>query len=163
MDGLPWHPKIVHLPLALAMLMPLVAGGLSIAWWRGVMPRRTWVIVWTLQAILVGGGVLAMRTGEADEERVERVVAERFIERHEQAAEAFVWAAAGVLLVMLVAALLPDERVARVVATASVAGTVLVLALAYRAGDAGGRLVYQHGAASAFATPSRAGAEADDD
>lgn len=163
MDALPWHPKVVHLPVALAVVVPLLAGGLLLAWWRGALPRRTWIVAVALQAMLVAGGVVAMRTGEADEERVEEIVAERFIETHEQAAETFVWAAAGVLVLMLVAAVLPDERVARVVAAASVAGTLVVLGLGYRTGEAGGRLVYQHGAASAFATSARGGAEVDDD
>lgn len=35
MDQRFFHPKIVHLPMALAVLIPLIAGGVAIAWWRG--------------------------------------------------------------------------------------------------------------------------------
>ena len=45
MDTLPLHPKIVHLPIALAVLMPLITAGLLIAWWRDMLPRRTWCTI----------------------------------------------------------------------------------------------------------------------
>jgi len=163
MDMLPWHPRLVHLPIALGVLMPGVAGGVLLAWWRGLFPRRTWVIVVALQVVLVGSGIVAMRTGEADEERVERVVPEEAIEAHEDAAKGFVWVAAAVWLVMLVAVVLPDERAARVVAALAVAGTVVVLVLGYRAGEAGGRLVYEHGAARVFAPQAGTAEESHED
>ena len=34
MENLLFHPKVVHIPIALAGLMPLVAGGVLVAWWR---------------------------------------------------------------------------------------------------------------------------------
>ena len=43
MDQLFFHPKVVHLPMALAVLMPLVTGGVLFAWWRGWFQRRVWV------------------------------------------------------------------------------------------------------------------------
>jgi hypothetical protein len=87
MDALLFHPKVVHIPMALGVLMPIIAGGLLLAWWRNWLPRRSWFLVIGFQAILFGSGVLALRTGEAEEDRVERVVAERFIEKHEEAAD----------------------------------------------------------------------------
>ena len=41
---LPLHPRLVHLPIALSVLMPLVTSGLLLAWWRGWLPRRAWVV-----------------------------------------------------------------------------------------------------------------------
>lgn len=154
---LPLHPKLVHLPIALAALMPLVSAGLLIAWWRGALSRRTWVIAIALQAILVVSGLAAIKTGGQDEERVERVVPEAAIEAHEEAAEAMIWVAAGVLL-LAAAAMVPRERAGQLVAAVTVAGTVAVLGLGIRAGDAGGRLVYQHGAASVYAPAAAPGA-----
>ncbi len=144
------HPKIVHLPVALAVVVPLVAWAVLIAWRRGVMPRRTWLLVVGLQALLVGGGLLAMETGEIDEERVERVVAERHIESHEEAAERFLWGGAALLLLMGFAATRRDERGAQRAALAAATGSLVVLLLGYQVGSAGGRLVYEHGAASAY-------------
>lgn len=149
MDTMPLHPKIVHLPIALAILMPVVSGGLLLAWFRDLLPRRTWMVAVLLQAILVASSVFAMRTGEADEEAVEAVVSESAIEAHEEAAEVFTWAAAGVLVLFAAGAVLP-AGVARVTATAATVATLAVLFLGYRVGQAGGSLVYEHGAAAAF-------------
>jgi uncharacterized membrane protein len=147
---MPLHPKLVHLPIALAVLMPLLSLGLLVAWWRGALQRRTWVIVVALQGLLVATGVIGLRTGETDEERVERVVPEAAIEAHEEAAETFVVGSGVVLAVALLAAVVRPERRALVLAAAASAGTLVVLLLGYRTGEAGGRLVYEHGAASAF-------------
>lgn len=153
MDSFLFHPKLVHIPMALAVLMPLVAGGLLLAWWRKWLPSRSWVVGVVLQAVLVGSGVLALRSGEADEDRVERVVAERFIEEHEEAAESFVWASGAVLAVMLLALALSSRRSSGpVVAAVATVGTLVVLGLGYRTGQAGGDLVYRHGAAQAYSS-----------
>ncbi len=165
---MPLHPKLVHLPIALAVLMPLLSLGLLAAWWRGLLPRRTWVVAITLQAVLVGSGFLALETGEGDEERVEQVVPEAAIEAHEEAAQVFMLGAGGVLVLALAAGLIRRERAARGVAGLAAVGTLVVLALGYRVGQAGGELVYQHGAASAFATAGPGGSgggaqPADDD
>ena len=117
MDLNPLHPKLVHLPIALAVLMPLISIGLLAAWWRGVLPRRTWVIAAALQVLLVGSGLAALRTGEADEERVEAVVPEAALEAHEAAANTFVLASAAVLVLALLAVALPRERAARTLAS----------------------------------------------
>lgn len=154
MNQLPLHPAIVHLPLALAALLPLVGAALLVAILRNWLPRRAWAFAAALQFLLVGSGVLALRTGEADQERVERVVAEAAIEAHEEAAEAFVWAGAGVLVLALLPLLLRSSRAAMMAAAATTAGSLLVLGLGYRVGEAGGELVYRHGAAAAFATPA---------
>jgi len=151
---MPLHPKLVHLPIALAVLMPLISGGLLIAWWRGALQRRTWIIAIALQVLLVGSGLLALRTGEGDEERVERAVPEAVIEAHEEAAEAFVITAGVVLVIALGAALIRRERAARIVAACAALGTLGVLGAGYRTGQAGGELVYRHGAASAWTSPA---------
>lgn len=151
---IPLHPKLVHLPLALAALMPLLSLGVLLAWWRGWMQQRTWSIVLAVQAVLVLGSVVAMRSGEADEERVEAVVPEAAIEQHEEAAEAFQWSAVVVLGVAVVPLLLRDRRRAQIAALVTAVGTVVVLGLAIRTGEKGGELVYRHGAAAAFANAS---------
>jgi uncharacterized membrane protein len=150
MDQFLFHPKVVHLPMALAVLMPLVTGGVLFAWWRGWFDRRVWVIVVLLQATLVGSGFISMNTGEAEEERVEEIVAEQYIESHEEAAEAFVWASAVVLVLMLLPMVLPEGRVRTAAALGACLGTLLVFGLGFKAGEAGGRLVYEHGAAQAY-------------
>lgn len=149
MDTLPLHPKLVHLPIALALLMPMVSAGLLLAWMRDLLPRRAWVVAVALQAVLVASSVAAMRSGSSEEETVERVVAESAIETHEEAAEAFTWTSGGVLLLFVAGLALPAAA-GRGAATAATAATLVVLFLGYRVGQAGGALVYQHGAASAY-------------
>lgn len=155
MDTLPLHPKLVHLPIALALLMPMVSAGLLLAWFRDLLPRRAWAVALALQALLVVSSVAAMRSGEGEEETVERVVAESAIEAHEEAAEAFTWTAGGVLLLFAAGLLLPAAA-GRGAASAATAATLVVLFLGYRVGQAGGALVYQHGAASAYTLGAQA-------
>jgi uncharacterized membrane protein len=154
MDALLFHPKLVHIPMALGVLMPVISVALLLAWWRNWLPRRGWFIAVALQAILLGSGLVALRSGEAEEDRVERVVDERFIEQHEAAAEMFVWAGAVVLVVMALAAVLGAGRAGIPLAAVATLGTFLVLGLGYRTGQAGGSLVYQHGAGQAYSNPA---------
>ena len=150
MGQLPTHPALVHLPIALALVMPLLTSGLLALWWRGVLPRKAWLIAIAMQALLVVGGMASLSTGERDEERVEALVPEAAIEAHEDAAKVFVAAGAATLLMAIGAAAIRGERGARIAAGAATAMTVVVLGLGYRVGEAGGRLVYEHGAARAF-------------
>lgn len=166
MGSLPLHPMIVHLPIALGVLMPLIAAAILWAWWRGVLPRPAWWGAVALQGMLVLSGVAALRSGEADEERVEEVVPESAIERHEEAAQVFVVGAGLVLALAIAAALLRDEARAKQVAIATAAGTLLVVYLGYRVGEAGGELVYQHDAAAAWAgagAPAGGGGASEED
>lgn len=157
MDALLFHPKLVHIPMALGVLMPLVAGGLLLAWWRKWLPRGGWFLAIGLQTLLVGSGVLALKSGQVEEDRVERLVPEKLIEQHEEAAEAFVWASGGVLAMMIVGAALGSRRSGVLIAAAATLGTFLVLGLGYRTGQAGGSLVYQHGAAQAYSASTPVG------
>ncbi len=162
MDSLFFHPKVIHVPLALGVLMPLIAGGLVLAWWRRWLPPRAWVLAVALQAILVASGAVALQTGEAEEERAEEVVPESAIEKHEEAGEIFVWASGGVLGVMLIGLLMARRRAGLPVATLATLGTVVVSGLAYRTGQAGGELVFRHGAAGIYATPDQGGERSHD-
>jgi uncharacterized membrane protein len=168
MDNLPLHPKLVHLPIALAILVPVIAALILLAWWRGKLPRWTWWGAVALQGALVLSGLAARQSGEDDEEKVERLVPEAALEAHEEAAGAFVIASAVVLALGIAGGVVRAPGVARGLAGATVAGTLIVAWFGYRVGAAGGELVYRHGAAAAFATPAGgapppAGARADDD
>lgn len=145
----PLHPAVVHLPLALAVLMPALAllGALVIR--MKFVPRRAWVAVLLLQATLVGSGWLALETGEEQEERVEAVVAERHIEAHEELAERF--QLAGVVALVFVAAGLLPGLAGGLARGAAVAAALVVLGAGIQAGHSGGELVYRHGAANAYA------------
>ncbi len=152
METLLFHPKVVHIPMALGVLMPLIAGGLALAWWRTWLPWRAWLVTVGLQAALLVSGVVALRSGEVEEERVERVVSERLIEAHEGAAEVFVSGSGAVLALMLAAAAFGRRRFGLPLAAVATLGSFVVLGLGYRTGQAGGSLVYEHGAAQVYGT-----------
>jgi hypothetical protein len=151
MSGMPLHPAIVHIPLGLAFIVPLVALGVTLVLRRGAFPRRIWLLVVGLQAVVLTGGLAALRTGHHEEERVERVIdQEEPIHEHEEAAEAFVTAAGILFLVSAAGLALRSDRSRRLLAAAATAGAFAVAGLAMRAGHLGGELVYTYGAAEAY-------------
>jgi hypothetical protein len=153
MDALFFHPKVVHIPMALGALMPLVTAAIALAWWRKWLPARSWVLAVALQVVLLASGVVALQTGETEEDRVEHIVPEPVVEAHEEAAEVFVWASGAVLGLMLLALVTSRRRPGLPLAAVATVGSLVVLGLGYRTGQAGGELVYQHGAANAYLTP----------
>lgn len=161
MDLIPLHPKLVHLPIALSVMMPFIAGGISAAMRREWLPPRAWVLVVVLQAILPLSGLAAANTGESDEERVEHVVPHEAIEAHEDAANWFIAATSGVLALALVvlATKAPGMRQALIAAT--LVGSVFVMFVAQRVGELGGELVYKHNAAKAYIDAAKSPAKSD--
>ena len=151
MNSLPLHPAIVHIPLGLAMLMPVVAASLAWAIWTKRLGLRAWLGVVALQGLLVASALVAINTGSSDEERVEHVVPEQALHQHEAFAEQFAWAS-GAAMVLSAFVLLGRRRsAAGALTAAAVIATVVVSGLALRVGHAGGQLVYSHNAASAYA------------
>jgi uncharacterized membrane protein len=155
MQPMPLHPAIVHVPIGVALVLPPIALGVAWAMRRAVLPRAAWLIVVFLLAGVFGGGILAMRTGEAEEERVEAVVAKSLLEQHEEMAEVFVWASGLLLLLAAVVWFLPG-RAQRWAPMAVAVLTLAVTVLALRAGKAGGELMYLQGGARAFVSAPEA-------
>jgi len=158
MSALPLHPAVVHIPLGLAFVMPVLAGLWVVRRFRGRLSGWAWAALLALQGILLTGGLVALQTGEADEERVEAVVPESALEAHESAATLFVVLIGVVLAVLVVAAVLRRTRAAVWLLLGGFVGTLLVAGQAIRVGEAGGELVYQHDAGAAHrdaTTPKR--------
>ena len=163
---MPLHPAIVHFPIALAVLLPLVGAVLLAGWWAGWWPRRAWVVAPLLAALLTASAFVAVRTGESEEERVEGAVPEAAIETHEERAESFAWFTLVPLVLAATAAVLPGERVSRGLAGATILAGIASAGLVFAVGHAGGRLVYEYGVPTtdAPAAVSRlAGADNEDD
>lgn len=148
----PLHPAIVHFPVVLVFLLPIFALGALWAIRRGARPGRAWALPLTVGAALTLSAWVAIQTGQAQEERVESVVAEGAIHEHEEAAEMFL-VLSGVVLLVTAAGLFGGVtgRSARIVATV---GALALIAAGWRVGDSGGKLVYEHGAASAYVQAS---------
>ena len=144
MPNLPLHPALVHLPLALALVVPLLAAVVIVAVWLGWLDRRAWAIVVGLQLCQLGGALVALQTGHEEGERYEDV-AKAAVEAHEEAATVFT-VASGVTLALAAAGLLIRRKEALMaLAAATVAAGGVTASLALRAGHAGGELVFVHG------------------
>ena len=153
----PLHPAVVHFPLVLAVLIPFAAAAALFISKRPGAGRGAWVALAVMALMLTGSAWLSLETGQQQEERVENVVPEGAIHGHEEAAEGLLLGS--VFLSALVLAGLVPGKVGRTVQWLAVPGGLVILALAFRVGDSGGALVYQHGAASAYVgTAGTAGA-----
>ena len=147
---LPLHPKAVHIPMALCVLMPLIAAGIWLAVRRGLLAPRTWVLVAALQAATLGSGFFALVSGQDDGGKVEGYASDAALSTHENRAHIFLYAAGVNLLVCSTACLLsrrPDRQ--QLVGVIAVAGLISGAYAGYRVGDAGGRLVYVANASDA--------------
>lgn len=145
----PLHPAVVHFPVVLAFLLPLFVVGGFWALRRGIAPRRAWLLPTVVAAALAASAWISVETGEAEGERVERVVTESAIEAHEELAEAFLATSAAIALIA--AAGLLGGLTGRVARFATLAGSLALVVVVARVGHTGGQLVYRYGAASAYA------------
>jgi uncharacterized membrane protein len=146
----PLHPAIVHFPVVLAVILPLFAIGAAWAIRRGARARRAWAIPVSVAAALALSAWAAVETGEEQDERVERVVAEAPLSAHEEMAETFLTGATVVLL--LAAAGLAPGIAGRAARAVTVVGSIVLVVGAARVGHTGGQLVYRYGAAQAYAS-----------
>lgn len=154
MGGLPLHPVFVHVPIGIASILPLVLIYLLWGQRRGTLPATAWWIGVGLAALMAGGAVVAIRTGEAEEDRVERIVPEAALEAHEEAAEAFQVAAIATAALALLGALVKAAKPSAGLRSVALAASIVALALVVRAGHAGGLLVYEHNAGAAYLKPA---------
>lgn len=152
MFDIPLHPVVVHFPIVLSVLLPVIALVALRAIRRGAPPRAAWGIPLAFAAALAVSSYVALKTGENEEDTAKKVVSRSAIHEHEEASERFM-ILSGVLLVVAAGGLLPRApgRAARIVATT---GAVGLVAAAVQVGHLGGELVYKHGAASAYVDPS---------
>jgi uncharacterized membrane protein len=148
----PLHPAVVHFPIVLVVLLPLVALAALIIIKRGGSVRSSWLPVVALSAALAGASWLAVQTGEREEDVVEQVVAESAIHEHEERAELFF--PLTLAAVLFVSAGLLQGRPGRVMRGASLALALGLMYAGYQVGHSGGELVYEHGAAKAYSQDS---------
>ena len=145
----PLHPAVVHFPVVLMLLLPAAAG---YAWWairRGAAPLRTWLLPVGVAAALALSSWVAVETGQREEDRVERVVPEQNLERHEEAAERFL--GLSVALLAITVAGLARGRIGRAARAVAIPGALVLVVAGVQVGHSGGTLVYRDGAASAYA------------
>ena len=144
----PLHPAVIHFPIVLAVALPIVTLVAMMLVRRGASPLRSWGVAVIVAAALTASAWLATETGEDQEERVERVVTERALDSHQDAAKLFTIAAAVVVVVSIAG--LRRGPLGAFARGATVAGSIALLGMAFNVGRLGGELVYRHGAASAY-------------
>lgn len=145
----PIHPLIVHLPLVLTFILPVLILIFAVMIKKQKLHRSGWLIIVGMQLLVVISGYISLETGENEERRVEKVVAKSLIHEHEEAAEIFVGASVVALVLSIGAFFLRKEK-AFAVQLGIAAVSLLAAFLAYRTGKLGGELVYVHGAASVY-------------
>ena len=158
----PLHPAVVHFPIAFAYLLP-PAALVTLLWGaRARAARAAWWPVAALMLLTLVAGIVAVRSGEATEDRAEQAVAGRLIHEHEERAEGFM-VVAWVGLALAAAGFLKG-RLGLAARWAFLAAALAMAAQVTWTGKLGGELVYKHGAASAYARPASPGpADLEDD
>lgn len=146
----PLHPAIVHFPIVLVVLLPLLTVAALWVIRRGAAPRRAWLVPLLAAAALTASAWLAVQTGKSQEDRVESIVPAAALHEHEEAAERLLALSAIVLLVTATG--LAGGVVGRAARYVTVAGALGLLTAGVWAGHTGGQLVYAHGAAGAYAS-----------
>lgn len=147
---LPWHPKLVHVPIALCMLMPALTLGILLLVRLGWVDRRSFIIAAGLQVALAASSLAALKSGHDDAVVVEGYASDQAMAAHDARAHQFVYVAVGTSLLFGLLLLSDRKRALQPLALAVVVVAVMVQGYAgYRVGDAGGRLVYVGTAADA--------------
>lgn len=153
---MPLHAGLVHLPLGLVFLLPLLALGVLFAISRAWLPRSAWVGVVLISALTLGVAVTAKQAGEQEADRLAAALPTAALDAHAKAADFFIGALA--VMTLLAGALLFVRRELPFrlgVAAVSVA-YFAVLGIGFRTARLGGELVYVHHAAMAPGAPATA-------
>lgn len=142
---LPLHPALVHLPLGLSLVVPLILLALMVGR-RRPQPLAMGMAV-ALQLAVFSGALVAQNTGgEAEEAAEDQGVPEAAIETHEELAESFTVLAGFTLLALGASAALGQRKMATPALAVAGALSLAALVQGARTGHAGGELVYRHGA-----------------
>lgn len=154
MFGLPLHPAVVHIPLGIGIIMPLLAVLLAWALWRELLPRNVLAIPALLQVLVACAGLLAVRSGLDDESYVSGIVPEWLLEQHQNAAWMYIVVACFAAVLAFGAFTLFHAPLGRLLTAGFVLLTLLQAGLGMYVGHLGGQLVYLHNAGSAFSNPA---------
>ena len=152
----PLHPFLVHLPLGLVAVLPVLSAWGLIARRRSDTPGTIWVVVVALHAFLAVSAWFAAEIGERHVHIVKHLVDGTFLDAHADAGNALQVVASVAFLLCLVG--LARDRVGSIGRVMSTLLACAMLFMGYEAGRTGGELVYRHGAARAYVDPDTTGA-----
>jgi uncharacterized membrane protein len=145
----PLHPIIVHFPIALTFILPILILVFAYMIKTKKMSHLAWLVIIGLQVATTASGYIALETGENEEHAVEKVLDKKYIQAHEESAEIFVGFTVLALVLSVGTYFLRTEL--QFVAQLVICAVTLISAyFAYNTGSLGGELVYRHGAAEAY-------------
>ena len=145
------HPISTHLPIALALVIPVIMFLVLFFNMRGTWALSTWFIPVLLAALAFGGAYYARDMGGHDAGCVidafgKEAVGEA-IHEHAEWSGYFYWTYAGVFIIAFLGLILPRYKSLRLIAFFASLGALIPM---YYTGKLGGELVYEKGVAAAF-------------
>ena len=149
MNPTPLHPLVTHMPLALMLILPILALLVALFIKKGKFTTQTWLLIVGLQSLMLVTGYLSLESGEQEEMMVERVTGKLPIAEHEAMAEMFV-AGAVVTTAFTVASYLIKPTLQFYMQLGTVLLMLANIFLGWRAGSSGYALVYKYGAANSY-------------
>jgi len=145
----PLHPIIVHFPIALTFILPILILVFAFMIKTKKMSHLAWLVIIGLQVATTASGYIALETGEDEEHVVEKVLDKKLIQAHEESAEIFVGFTVLALVLSIGIYFLRSEL--QFFSQLVICLVTLVSCyFAYATGHLGGELVYRHGAAQAY-------------
>ncbi len=144
----PLHPILVHFPIVLGFALPILALIALLRIGAGAKVRAAWMPVLLIALLTLVGGFVSLRSGEAEEDLVEKVVPHDAMEVHEHNATRFMLLTVITLVTALVG--LAGRRLGGAARGLTVLVALVLAAQLLWTAKTGGALVYEHGAASAY-------------
>ncbi len=139
MFDLPFHPIVVHLPIAIGCLLPLLMIFNVITIQRFQWPVKTWWMIVLLQVIFLITSIVAVQTGEYDEE-TGRAPLVSGLSIHEEWGEKVPIAATVMLILSFSPILIPSKSTRMMVICIFASFGVILLLI--QTGHTGGKLIY---------------------
>jgi len=145
----PLHPFLAHIPLVLALFMPVILFSLVILIAKGKLSEKGWWVGVITQSCLVVFAYIALSSGEGEEDLVAQFVSKRFIGQHENMAEVFSGLSVILLGVMIVINYV-KENLAKKLRVLAAVFSFIPLGVGLYVGMLGGEIAYAHGGAEAY-------------
>lgn len=145
----PLHPFLAHIPLVLALFMPLILWVIIFLIAKKKISTQSWWVAVTIQLLIVIFAYIALSSGENEEDLVAQFVSKRFIGKHENIAEVFSGLSVILLGVMIVINFV-QEKIAKNLRIIAAVFSIVPLAFGLYTGRLGGQIAYAYGGAEAY-------------
>lgn len=145
----PLHPFLAHIPLTLALFMPIILWVSVYLIAKEKVSTKAWWASVAVQVVIVASAYIALSSGEGEEDIVVQFVPKKIIGQHENMAEVFSGLSVILLGVMMVINFV-QEKVAKYFRIIAAVFSIIPLGVGLYAGRLGGQIAYAHGGAEAY-------------